>query len=92
LQSFRIKEQPLHLRSTSFLSVCLSVCLSVSPPLPTLSLSPPVAPLFRCAILAFCVSRCFFPPSLFNETAFRALSSKQFFVVSLFWCLCTSLS
>jgi hypothetical protein len=45
--------------------VFLSFCLSVSPPLPnSLSLSPPVAPLFRFAILSFCVSCCFFPPSL----------------------------
>jgi hypothetical protein len=80
LQSFRIKEQPLHLWSTSFLSFCLSVCFSSSP----YSLSPPVAPLFRFAILSFCVSCCFFPPSLFYEAAFRALSSKQFLLFPSF--------
>jgi hypothetical protein len=82
LQSFRIKEQPLHLWSRSFLSFFLSICLFLL--LSILSLSPPVAPLFRFAILSFCVSCCFFSPSLFNETAFRALSSKQFLLFPSF--------
>jgi hypothetical protein len=40
LQSFRIKEQPLHLWSTSFLSFFLSVCLFLLLSLLSLSLSP----------------------------------------------------
>ncbi len=63
-----------------FLSFCLSVCFSSSP----YSLSPPVAPLFRFAILSFCVSCCFFPPYLFYEAAFRAISSKQFLLFPSF--------
>jgi hypothetical protein len=84
LQSFRIKEQPLHLWSTSF----LSFCLSVSPPLPTLSLSlslPRSLPYFVPLFCHFaCPAASSLSPSLFNETAFRALSSKQFLLFPSF--------